>query len=110
LSIIQKNEGDEFLVYFPQFKEQYLETEKRYKFLVAKVEELWNKVKGIANQKEFSLTTKNFPTFVVGALYQLRKNQHQASVLEFYAHMPAKKLLTTIHEAETVYSKKETTE
>ncbi|WP_407898843.1 RNA ligase [Scytonema sp. NUACC26] len=61
ISIIRWNESDEFLAYFPGFKDLYEECVVRYRQLVEKIEKSYTEYRDIENQKEFAIAIKNFP-------------------------------------------------
>jgi len=54
LSIIQMNEAEEFLNYFPQFQSLYNQQRERYERLLTYVQNLFDTVKDIKHPKDFA--------------------------------------------------------
>lgn len=69
---ILKNEGDELLTYFPEVKEVFAEYKEQVDSAYKVLEALWEKNKGIVNQKEFALSIVGKTPFT-GILFNLRK-------------------------------------
>lgn len=76
LEIIVKNEGDEFLVYYPQWTKLYQETMNKYNELVIKIENIYDQYKDISKQKDFALAVKNLP--YSGILFSLRNKKYNS--------------------------------
>lgn len=72
VEIIRNNESTEFLSYFPEFTEEYLEVKEKYEKLVNQITEIYGNVCTLESQKEFALAIKHLP--YSGILFQLRKN------------------------------------
>ena len=58
LDLVKKNE-DEWLIYFPEYKEFYTEMSKKYYILINDLEQHWNTIKEITDRKEFAMNAKN---------------------------------------------------
>lgn len=74
-----KNEGDEFLSYFPEFKEDYDRIHAKISEVVAQTKEVWDKIKDIGNQKEFAIEAMKCP--FNGVLFSMR-NKKISSIAE----------------------------
>jgi RNA ligase len=61
LRIIIANEGEEFLVYFPEWTDIYQQLKTGYRSLIVEIESNWHKYKDIPVQKDFALTIKDLP-------------------------------------------------
>ncbi len=70
LEVIIKNEGSEFLSYFPEYLPLYQELESRYDSLVTEIITTYKQYEGIETQKEFALAVKHFP--YSGTLFAIR--------------------------------------
>lgn len=90
LQIIANNEGEEFLTYYPEWKENFDKMKKRYQELVQEIEEKYNEHKSIPVQKDFALAVKHLP--YCGILFALRSGKSN-SVKESLSQ-------TTIHKLE----------
>lgn len=94
LDIIRHNENEEFLTYFPEFKDEYHRIKTVYDGIVKELEERYAKVKDIQSQKDFALAIKD--TKLTSALFSLRKGQ-VPSIKEWLANSIAvDKLAETI--------------
>jgi hypothetical protein len=89
LEIIQKNESDEFLSYFEEFRALYETIKEKYNRLVLETEETYNKFKHIENQKEFALSVKDLSC--AGACFSIRSKKYK-TFLEYYNNMNVKYL------------------
>ncbi|NJO65737.1 MAG: hypothetical protein HC836_48990 [Richelia sp. RM2_1_2] len=72
LDLIRSNESDEFLSYFPEFKEPYNKLKDKYKTFLATIDRVWEHVKDIKNKKEFALKVKDYP--FSGILFEMYKD------------------------------------
>jgi hypothetical protein len=76
LLLIRSNDHHEYIQYFPEDKKYFDYIENEYKEIVNRINETWEKVKGIEDQKEFALTMMPLTTysFEKGVLFAARKN------------------------------------
>jgi hypothetical protein len=58
LTIIKTNEYEEFLVYFPEYKEIYNKLKEKYYILIDSLEKHWNLIKNIETRKNFAMEAK----------------------------------------------------
>ena len=70
LLIIDNNEGDEFLNYYPEWTNYYQEIKQKYENLVQQIEDDYNKYKSLEVQKDFALAIKHLS--YSGILFALR--------------------------------------
>ena len=89
LEVIRKGEGPEFLAHFKEFKKAYDEIKDKYDKLVLSIEEDYEKVKHIEDQKEFAAAALAFD--VPSALFTL-KNGRSHSVKEALSKVQIKNL------------------
>lgn len=82
LDVIRKNEGDEFLGYFPEMKPLYGAVKEKYERLAAETEWHFSRLGGIADSKAFALEATKTP--YSSALFAVR-NGKAGSVRSFYA-------------------------
>lgn len=61
LTVLLNYEGDEFLTYFPEYKDKFFKIKGAYENAMKETAELWGKVKEIQNQKEFALNVASSP-------------------------------------------------
>ncbi|MEM9543449.1 MAG: T4 RnlA family RNA ligase [Cyanobacteria bacterium P01_E01_bin.42] len=73
LEIILKNEGDEFLSYYPEWREMYNSVQQKYDNFAKKIESEYDRYKDIASQKDFALSIKHLP--YSGILFALRSGK-----------------------------------
>lgn len=90
VEIIRTNESEEFLSYFPEFKEEYKEIKEKYLSLVEMLEKEYSSYKDIHGQKEFALSVKDLP--YSGVLFSLRGKKYN-TVKEALAKMNIQKLM-----------------
>jgi hypothetical protein len=79
LEIIQSNESEEFLTYFPEFRPQYEEVKKKYLRVIDELASLYEEHKDIQEQKEFANKIKNHP--LSGIIFCVR-NKKTKSIAE----------------------------
>lgn len=70
IEIIRTNEYQEFLTYFPEWKDEYNKYLNKFALLECELMVAWDKNHYIENQKEFALAIKNVP--FNGALFMMR--------------------------------------
>jgi len=70
LEIILNNEGDEFLTYYPEWREIYEKMLAQYHQTVQKIETVYQQYQHIPEQKDFALAIKHLP--YSGILFALR--------------------------------------
>jgi hypothetical protein len=73
VQLVLKNEGSEFLTYFPEFKEQYDRISAAIDSLKGRILDVWNKTKDIEVQKDFALAVVASGVPFTGVLFNLRK-------------------------------------
>lgn len=97
LEILQTNEEDEFLNYFEDHRERYLQIKERYNALISDLEALYKSVKDLNDRREIGLRTKDtvFPSMV----FQILSGKHD-SVKSFIRNVPPKHLIGLILECE----------
>ncbi len=76
LTLIKENEQFEYLRYFPGDQRYFDLVESEYRESVKRIDEIWDKVKHIENQKEFALTMIPLTkfSFEKGLMFSARKN------------------------------------
>lgn len=89
LEILQKNESDEFLAYFPEWTELYQKVKDRVAKLAADTAAEYDKVKDIAVQKDFALAVRDLP--VRSALFAVRSKKY-STFEEYFLGMNIKNL------------------
>jgi hypothetical protein len=70
VGVVVNAEGDEFLVYFPEWTELFNQIQAQYDDIVDDIKAKYQTVKGIENQKEFALAIADYPH--KGCLFALR--------------------------------------
>jgi hypothetical protein len=78
VQLVLKNEGSEFLTYFPEFKEQYDRISAAVNSLKGKLQEVWDATKHIEVQKDFALAVTSSKVPFTGVLFNLRKGSIQS--------------------------------
>jgi len=73
LQIVQTNEGEEFLNYYPEWQDLFDEIKGKFNQLKTEIEKAYEQYKYIENQKEFALAVKHLP--FSGLLFGLRANK-----------------------------------
>ena len=71
MELIRMGEEGEFLSVFPEYTVQFNSLRAKYDDLIARIEETWQEVQGIADQKEFALAVQKFE--YRGVLFSLKK-------------------------------------
>ena len=96
VKIIIANEGEEFLVYFPEWTELYQKLKKRYQILIPEIESNWVKYQNIPIQKDFALAIKNLPyQSILFALRCGRRQSVQECLQDEGTHKMLDKILTS---------------
>jgi hypothetical protein len=70
IEIVLKNEGEEFLNYYPEWTDLYQKIQFKYHNLITEIEDCYQKYKDIKEQKDFAMQIKNLP--YSGILFALR--------------------------------------
>jgi hypothetical protein len=91
--IIIANEGEEFLVYFPEWTDLYRQMKERYRVLIPEIEANWERYKDISVQKDFALAIKDLP--YPSILFALRSGKVK-SVRESLNDEPVHKIIEKI--------------
>ena len=90
VTMLQSNEGDEFLSYFPEYRDLYDKFQKRMYALERGMEQWYQDIKHIEVQKEFALIALRSP--LPASLFELRKGKVK-SIKEFISKMRTEALL-----------------
>jgi hypothetical protein len=97
LQIILANEGDEFLTYCSEWKNEFEELIKKVKKLQLLIESVWECYKNINNKKEFASKAKNYAfSSILFSLYDLKIT----SVWEGFLNMTSKKFKELVEKEE----------
>jgi len=88
-TIVRTNEGDEILLYAPQFKDLYWEIKCKYEYFLGQIEGFYNAIKHIDDHKEFAMLAKN--QIYSGALFCLKHGKVD-SARQYLANMNIKHL------------------
>lgn len=88
IEIVLTNEGEEFLSYFPEWRELYERTKARYLSLVQEIEEIYQQHQHIELQKDFAAAIKDLP--YSGILFSLRSKK-VATIREALRNMTIQK-------------------
>ena len=99
LEIVKNNESEEFLVYFPKYKEAYEAVKKKYLQVLKELTSLYEEHKDISDQKEFAGKIKNHP--LSGILFCVR-NKKTTSITEGLRQFRTESILEYIKEKENV--------
>ena len=102
LDIIRTNENEEFLAYFPEWKDLYRKVKDKYFSLLLETNECYNQHKSIESHKDFALQIKHLP--ICGALFSMRRD-HVKTFEEYYAEIPIRNLESLLHLKEENYGK-----
>lgn len=89
LEIVVTNEGEEFLNYYPEWRELYRQIEAKYNTLVKSIERQYQEYKSIPIQKDFAFAVKHLPCSSI--LFSLRGGK-STSVRESLAKTSIHKL------------------
>jgi ABC-type Zn uptake system ZnuABC Zn-binding protein ZnuA len=89
LEIVATNEGEEFLNYYPEWRDLYHKIRGRYDALVEEIETQYQHYQAIPVQKDFALAVKHLP--YSGILFNLRGGK-TTSVRESLAQTTIQKL------------------
>lgn len=95
VELILKNEGSEFLAYFPEFKSQYDRLSELITKIKDKLKEVWENTKEIKNQKEFALAVLATGVPFNNILFALR-NGRTPSVEEGMRELDAKRVVEAL--------------
>jgi len=98
LNVIQMNEGDEFISYFPHYKPEYDQLMQTFNKLVEVIGNYYAKVSHIQDDKEFSKVVQTtIPEDYVGWVFQMKKLGNAKEVL---ATASQKKILQALKKLE----------
>ena len=103
-NIAKVNEGDEFLVYFPEYIEIYDRIKVVYDDQMASLNALWNSVKHIEDRKEFALAILGKHPFH-GTLFRVKFGD--LTVAESFNAIDTKKVAETLNLKQHYYLTKE---
>jgi hypothetical protein len=70
-NVVFRGELDEVLSYFPEYREFFDPYQAAYDFMVDEINQIWNNINKIDDQKEFALTIKDLPYKTI--LFSMRK-------------------------------------
>ena len=73
MEVVVQNEGDEFLSYFPEWREQYERMQATYRNLIAAIETDFQTHRQIPRQKDFAAVVRSLP--YSGILFALRSGK-----------------------------------
>jgi hypothetical protein len=90
VKIIVANEGEEFLVYFPEWTVLYRQMKQRYQAMLLEIEANWQQYKDIPIQKDFALAVQDLPYKSI--LFALRQGKIQ-SIQESLQDEPVHKII-----------------
>lgn len=85
IEMIRLNESDEWLSYFPEFRDIHDKYKVQYDALVTALEAAWQKYSHIENRKDFALAIKDVP--LNGALFQRYGHQNSTKKTTFKEYM-----------------------
>ncbi len=91
IEIVINNEGDEFLNYLPEYKEDYQKIYATYCQLLEEINTNFEQYKQIEEQKEFALKVGKLP--YSGILFQLRANKSNKTIKEYLQETHLNKLM-----------------
>jgi len=97
VEIVQANEDEEFLRYFPEYKDIFLNIKNRFRRLCDEAESVYRANKEVEVQKDFAIAVKDLP--YSGALFATRAGK-VASVETWFRQYDAKKVLALLEEVE----------
>lgn len=89
IEIVQANEGEEFLSYFPEYKKQYETIKAKYHKICDEATALYMKYKDIKDQKSFALSVKHLRYNV--ALFSVRNGKTE-SIEQWMRELDSKKM------------------
>ncbi len=92
VEVIRSSETTEVLTYFPEWAEQFNDTQTRYDKLVHELDTVYDELKSIEIQKDFALAVQATKVSIPSALYQLRAGRI-TSVKQHLADMPIQSLM-----------------
>lgn len=88
VEIVQSNEGEEFLRYFPEYYDEFWDIKDKFRILCEKAEAEYSKYKDIEIQKDFALAIKDLP--YSGAMFATRAGKTADVTTWFMNHDPKK--------------------
>jgi len=92
VEVIRASETTEVLTYFPEWTEQFNDSQKKYDDLIQDLSKLYDELKDIPVQKDFALAVQARKPTVPAVLYRLRAGQID-SVKQHLADMPIQALM-----------------
>jgi hypothetical protein len=100
VEIVQANEGEEFLRYFPEYTKEFTEIREKFRLLYNKAEKEYQENKDIEVQKDFALAIKHLP--YSGALFSVRAEKIESVEAWLRAH-DSKKVLRLLGMADVEF-------
>jgi hypothetical protein len=96
LSIVQENEGSEFLAYFPQLEPLYNQVKSKYDEIMKSVASKFEEIKDLPAPSEFVPAVQKLPAWMQGALFFMKKTGKTAS--DYFASQDKYKVLVALME------------
>ncbi len=88
MEVVVQNEGDEFLTYFPEWREQYERIQATYRELIQAIEADFQSHRDIPSQKDFAGMVRSLP--YSGILFALRSGKVPSATAALQALNPKK--------------------
>lgn len=95
VELVLKNDGAEFLSYFPEFTDMYNDISQKIQLVKEKLVEVWESTKEIENQKEFALKIVDSGVPLTDILFKMKKGVIKDIAEGFYKVDP-KRMLDSI--------------
>lgn len=92
VEVIRASETTEVLTYFPEWTNQFNDTQKRYDWLVKHLEDTYAEIAHIHDKKQFALALQARKPLISGALYMLKAGKID-SIKKFIANMNIRNLM-----------------
>lgn len=88
MEMVQSNEGEEFLAYFPEYRNEFTALRNKFEALTSKAEADYEKHKAIESQKDFAMAVKDYP--YSAGMFSTRKGATANVTTWFMNHDPRK--------------------